>query len=797
MFSFYFRYFQESKLSLAILTAQQDRLIDGKSFNEILAVAQDITIRRQRKYQFAQFNGQLQKFIHEFENSQCHPNLSIDMGAVKIYGVKKTELKIDLINVKKMTTDFFREFTKYRVNHELLRFFNDFYDRMDKKYGQKLAQFNETIDWTDKRSYEPYFNVLRAWLKEKEDASKNKGNMNDDNFAKKPIGHLRQKNDSEAQFEDFVSWLHGDRKYVEDSIGPLRHYIKHHKESTARFGEVPSFKEDQGIFNSITGSSSSENISKLIEPTLNIIRFYWLSHRILIYMRHLYTCNELFAIETGKLKHEGIYVDDGHHPNFVLFIDRAERQPLDIANEACQLHMEKYGMNCASVRYLMAYKLDVHYQSYTQSGYHLLTKKESFNGLSNKTEILWIDNWQVYAVAVDEQYRDLNQAQVDIVQKYSKLLNVEREAESKLDYLELNAREAFASFYGKSLQSAILQWIEGYLSLTNDQTLLQHLHHRFDIDGCHLTPFELQFILLSSTKLQSDNHCDIKFLLLLCSSVPQNEIINVLLYIQTIYHRAGRFHNTKIYDSIQLIESARHKALFAVKLNNYDKDIDENQIYKLILMLQHSSNGSEQLEKMGLDEWIDVANKQKWSEIGGLIRKYGEVGYYLGFLDDHGRQEEERMMRQVFDAVHYIPEILIAKICQFIVNKEVHADQVYFRKLQSILELGNNFTGLDVTSEKRPYLITSESEQQRFINYIYKQNPTIYAELLPSQKRNIDGMLNLVIGLHDVTEESKLERQNEVKRIGDMVKVRLKNFHSLIHFFSIFISSLLFSEFTK
>ncbi|CAF3189831.1 unnamed protein product [Rotaria sp. Silwood2] len=760
----------ESKLSLAIVAAQQDRLVGGKSFDEIVDVAKDITVRRQSKYKFAQFSGQLQKLIYEFENIQCHPNLSIDIGAVKIYGVKKIDLRTDPVKVQKIIADFFSEFTKYRVGNDLLKLFNNFYDKMNQKYGPMLVDFNEKIDWTDKRSYEPYFNMLQAWLREKEKSADEKDH-DDDNFVQKSIAPLRNKSALEAKFEELLGLLHDDWKYVADSIDKLHHYVKDNKELKARFGEVPNFKVDHGILNKIPGLSSSKNVSKFIEPTLNIIRFYWLSFRILTYMRHLYNCNELFAIEMGKLKHENIYVDDGNHPNFSLFMDHAQTQPLDIGNEACQLHMEQYGMSCASVRYLIAHKLDIHYQSYVRSGHHVLTKKESFNGLAASTDVLWIDNRQMYAVVVDEEYRDLVQAQVDIAHKYSKALDTEFEAESKRNYRELNAQQEFASFYGKVFRSAIIQWIEGYLALTNDQTLLRHLHHRFYVDGCHLTPFELQFILLSSTKLQTDHRCDIKFLLLLCSSVPQNELVDVLLYMQIVYHRSERFRDTKIYDAIQLIESARQKALFAVKLNAYYESIDANQIYKIILMLQHSANGFEQLEKMELYEWIDVANKQKWSEIGGLIRKYGEVGYYLGFLDDHERKNEEQMMRQIFDTVQYIPEILIAKISQFIVNNEVHADKHYFDKLRAILESGNDFSGLEIISDKRPYLITREFEQQKFINYILKRNPDKYEALLPSEQRKIDDMLNLVTGLHDVTEESKLARRHEVERIGDMVKV--------------------------
>ncbi|CAF1611697.1 unnamed protein product, partial [Didymodactylos carnosus] len=414
---------------------------------------------------------------------------------------------------------------------------------------------------------------------------------------------------------------------------------------------------------------------------------------------------------------------------------------------------------CASVRYLMAYKYDINYQSYIESGYHELSKKENFNSSAEKIHLLWIHKQKVCGIVVNEDYRDLIQAQVKMTKKYLHTLNTELKAESKHDYRQSNVRQTFASFYAIPFQSAIIQWIEGYLVLTNDQTFLQHLNNRFYIDGCHLTPFELQFILLSSAKLQTTYRCTIEFLLLLSSSVSQGY----------------RFHDTKIYHGIQLIESARHKALFAIKLNEHEESIDIDQIYKLILMLQHSSDGSEQLENMTLYEWIDIANKQKWSEIGALIKKYGDVGYYLGYLDDHGRKDEERRMRQVFDRVQYIPEILIAKISQFIVNAEVNADEHYFNTLQLLLELGNDFSDLEVNSEKRPYLITCECEQQKFIKFIEQRNPRVYQALLPNSERTVDEMINLVTGLHDITEESKQTRQYEVKRIGNMAKTLQKN----------------------
>lgn len=758
--------FQESKFSLALIAAQQNQLVGGKDITEIQTIAKDVTIRRQKKYQYARFSDNLHQLIDQFEHIESHSNLSINVGAEKIYGVKKIDSKIDPNCVRNQISDFFRDFSKYRVQNDLLKQLNNFYNKINRKHGQIFGSFNEKIDWTDKRAFEPYFNMLQAWFKDEDNRKKS----NENTSSKKSLNMPRNKTQLEDQFEKLVTVLHEDREYIANSLHDLHQFIKQNKELTKRFGDVPTFKDD-GIINKLTGSSSGQDISKFIEPTLHVIRFYWLSFRILTYMRHLYNCNELFAIEMDEIKQENVYIDDGNHQHFDYFLDRVQEKPLNVANEACQLYMEENCMNCAPVRYLMAYQFNVNYQSYVQSGYHELTKKESFNSFSSNIDILWIYNHHLYAVIVDEKYRDLVQVQSEILQRYSDELKNELEIESKYDYRQLADQQHFVFFYDKAFRSAIIEWIEGYLALTNDQTLLQNLNHRFYIDGCHLTPFELQYILLSSVKLQKDNQCNINFILLLCNSVSQNEIINVLLYMQIIYYRGQRFGDTKIYEALQLIENARHKALFSLKLNEYHEDIDPDQIYKLILMIQHSSNGSEQLEKMSLNEWIDVANKQKWSEIGALIRKYGEVGYYLGFLDDRERKNEERMMRKVFDSVQYIPEILIAKVSQFIVNNEVHGNEDYFNKLRILLESGNDFTDLEILEEKRPYLITREFEQQKFIKYIAEQRPKEYKALLPNEERKIDDMINLMTGLHDDTEELKVMRQKEIHRIGDMVKV--------------------------
>jgi hypothetical protein len=68
-------------------------------------------------------------------------------------------------------------------------------------------------------------------------------------------------------------------------------------------------------------------------------------------------------------------------------------------------------------------------------------------------------------------------------------------------------------------------------------------------------------------------------------------------------------------------------------------------------------------------------------------------------------------------------------------------------------------------------LITRESEQKKLIEFIEQKNPADFKALVPSGERTDDEMINLVTGLHDVTEDAKQARKCEIDRIGQMVKV--------------------------
>lgn len=121
-------------------------------------------------------------------------------------------------------------------------------------------------------------------------------------------------------------------------------------------------------------------------------------------------------------------------------------------------------------------------------------------------------------------------------------------------------------------------------------------------------------------------------------------------------------------------------------------------------MLRHAYGESEQLQKIPLTEWMQIANDQRWSEVDVEMKKYGSVGYYLGVLhdrcrpDEEGKVKEEEMMREVFDRVTFIPESMIAFLVQLIATGEVRANDDYFRLLKRFLTLGDDFQPAKVGS---------------------------------------------------------------------------------------------------
>ena len=88
------------------------------------------------------------------------------------------------------------------------------------------------------------------------------------------------------------------------------------------------------------------------------------------------------------------------------------------------------------------------------------------------------------------------------------------------------------------------------------------------------------------------------------------------------------------------------------------------------------------------------AQKQKWSEIGYLLKQYGSIGYYLGVLDNKGFKEEERRMREVISEATIIPEKIIALYTQWIITGEVIGNEKFFNGLKNYFIKANQYPEL-------------------------------------------------------------------------------------------------------
>lgn len=254
--------------------------------------------------------------------------------------------------------------------------------------------------------------------------------------------------------------------------------------------------------------------------------------------------------------------------------------------------------------------------------------------------------------------------------------------------------------------------------------------------------------------------------MLLANSTNQAELVNVFLYARLEYQLGRRIKSEHIYTGIQAIQSSRYKSLLVSKLRGYEGPaIVEEDIYKIVLMLQNASNGSEQLEKMSLNEWMEIAHKQKWSEIGALLYKYGSIGYYLGILDSKGFKTEEERMRALFDRSSVIPEKLIALITQWIVTKENDVD-VLFDRLEQFLQRANEYPSL-VDRETKHQLLTNELEQAELLEWILNAN--FYEIMCNKEDRSIDDLAEKITGLHD-SEQEATERRSHIRRLTDLLK---------------------------
>uniref|UniRef100_A0A914Y492 Chloroplast protein-transporting ATPase n=1 Tax=Panagrolaimus superbus TaxID=310955 RepID=A0A914Y492_9BILA len=592
----------------------------------------------------------------------------------------------------------------------------------------------------------------------KKDVKKNKIKSNPDSDSPKP-----------TIFKTYLITIEKNSEYCKNLIQPICALINSSEEYIKRFGESPAIvaENTKDAFSNMITSKEK----KITDLASFCLRIYFTAKEILLFQQKLFNLNLLM-----KEEKEGI------HPkeykiinNFDELIKTRNEHSLKAETDECQKFMQNFGLSCSAFRYLVSKVLDIQIRSYKQTAFQTLHLYEIFNENSKIIEFIWLQNDNVSTgIIADEKFLDFIAAQNSCLKKYQTLLFSELEAYKNIDFTENSGKQKFADFYPQVLRKSVIEWLNNFLALTENDKLFQFLFNRFYLDGCHLTVFELQFIILSFSKLINIYFCPINYLLILLSSVSQKEFIDVLGYIRIQYFQGYRFDkDSKIYSGFLLIPGIHYKALLINKLEANITKVSEKDLYNVILMLQHISNGSEQLFKIGFNEWIEISSKQKWNEVNTFLAKYDSVGYYLGVLDNNGLTKEAKSLQDIFDNVFVIPEKIIALITSLIINEKDN-DEKQFELWKRYLKFGDDYPRIKEEEKlsRKLHLLTNETDQANLLQWIdskIKENDPCENLFKFKDDRSLESLIKNITGLKDSSDEERQRRQKGIQKIGNIL----------------------------
>lgn len=604
---------------MVLVSSLQQKIVNGKSYEEIKAFNATLPERRKQKLNLSRLRQKFQNISKETDGELVQPSLNLLPESDHYFGVKDSRLSERLAryternNVKKVVDVFFGQYIFKEADLPLLDALNTFLNKITPQYKQLLEQFATDLEWTDNEKTQDYLDSLSGWLIEDEKLRKEAEKSKEEY---KPLS--RPTTPLESDFVSFYKAVVADSKYWKSIVESVNRLISKNGEYTARFGPLPGSSMVSSLKNKFWTHED-----KNIEQARYLIKIYYLAKSILTFNRSLYVYNAMMRKELGQFSDDINYFNNGDQ--FDNFLNQCAKTPIKTDGDECLKYMTTNGLNCAPFRYLLSLHLNVKLCSYRQVSFQTLKKIETMNSTAVETESIWLREMdlQPTGIAADKDIRELVAAQAAMISKYNAELTAQMASLAKIDFAKRENILMFVSYFPSSLQASACEWIESYIASTQDLSLIQLLYSRMWVDGCHLTLFELQSVLVMFTSLKELFHCDLNYLLLLANSAPQSKLVDVFLYLRLEYHLGHRFANeSRIFNSIQSIQNSRYKSLLAVKLTDYHLPIDDEDLYKITLMLQNASNGAEQLEKIGLDEWVSIARKQKWSEIGYLLQQY-------------------------------------------------------------------------------------------------------------------------------------------------------------------------------
>ncbi|VDM73037.1 unnamed protein product, partial [Strongylus vulgaris] len=229
-----------------------------------------------------------------------------------------------------------------------------------------------------------------------------------------------------------------------------------------------------------------------------------------------------------------------------------------------------------------------------------------------------------------------------------------------------------------------------------------------------------------------------------------------------------------LINELELIGNSRLRSLFGTKL--HEIDLDQATLQSIINMLAHADDRVNQLEKLSLPEWVDIAKCQTWVSYAPLLKKYGTVGYFFVFLNSLGHSEGEHL-RSIVDKVTedgavMIFEKLISRITYMVAYKELEFSNRTSEEITTLLKTASMIASSDLILNKESfsslaqcgyaqrfgniYLLVNESFQLAWMLQIMKLS--VWNQVFPQNDRSLSDVVRLTVNPQD-DEEHRTKRK--------------------------------------
>ncbi|KAE9547960.1 hypothetical protein FO519_008827, partial [Halicephalobus sp. NKZ332] len=722
-----FRDTMKDDLKKVIVAAIQNKKPDGLSINELEQLGKIASPWRAKKKEITRFRSQVKEFPFHCQTSQ--PTVDEKVVPEKISGlVKLSQVKLlpskegDLwhceVNDKnsEIVKKFFADYETDNVEPDFLLTVFDTYTQLHNEYSTIFVPFKgKEFNWSDNKAGKEYKESFPAI---------------DESVAKIMKVISEKKDWLNKVFKDYFIAM--DQTPNSDQIN---NEIKN--ELQFRFGKIVKFND-----------SEKDNL----EAAQFLIRFYWRMGKLIEFNKRLMIVNLLSQTEDVNIM-KG-YLDLSLHD----LVKTIECHKIQMNSSDCQDSMRSQGFRSAAFRYLVSELEGMEIEIYGNESYGTVELIEEWKREGDAHVRLYYDGNQFSNIIADVDLRKLQAAREGEQWKDLFLENKERvEKNTDWDYRTVTSKAQFSRFFPQSFFESVVEWMDCYVTSTDDQLFLKMLHERFEVDGNHLGIADFQFVISTCILLHSLCEVSLDFLLNFASSIPQTQLVDNFFILRLESQLRTQLKTTpEILKTLEFVSNNRLKILLATKLDG--RQISEEVLGKLLKMLRHTSTNNNQLENMSLNEWILTAEKQRYFDISDAMKSFGNLGYYITYLKQQDRSEAKALEKLLTSSgkEYHIPEKLIAQVCSLITHNEVTFDENYIRALDQVLTEVTEYSGLQKIGKHQ--FVVNESDQNQMLDKV--KSSENFKFIISERVRSVDVISELTKGVSDKDDVEKRKQKN-------------------------------------